>query len=50
MSSRKPPRTQTTRAARKRKDLLLRAGVWIFIFIFAFSIVGGLLAAGILIK
>ena len=50
MSRRKAPRTQVTRAARKRKDFLLRAGVWIFIFVFAFSIVGGLLAAGILVK
>ncbi len=33
-------------ASRKRKQALLRAGVWVFIFVFAFSIVGGLLAVG----
>lgn len=37
-------RTYTTRASRKRKQTLLRAGVWIFIFVFAFSIVGGIFA------
>ncbi len=36
----------TTRASRRRKQMLLRAGVWVFIFLFAFSIVGGLLAVG----
>ncbi len=34
-----------TQAARKRKDVWLRAGIWLFIFIFAFSIVGGALIA-----
>jgi hypothetical protein len=34
------------RAARRRKEFFLRAGVWIFIFIFAFSIVGALIAVG----
>lgn len=42
----KPARAYPTRAARKRKQMLLRAGVWVFIFLFAFSIVGGLLAVG----
>lgn len=35
-----------TQAGRRRRQALLRAGVWIFIFVFAFSIVGGLLAVG----
>ncbi len=35
-----------TQSARRRRQGWLRAGVWIFIFVFAFSIVGGLLAVG----
>jgi small neutral amino acid transporter SnatA (MarC family) len=34
-----------TRSARQRKQLLLRAGVWIFLILFAFTIVGGALFA-----
>lgn len=40
MSTRRPPRPQTTRAARRRKEMLLRAGVWAFLIIFALSSVG----------
>ena len=32
-------------AARKRRDFWLRAGIWAFIILFAFSIVGGALIA-----
>jgi|GEM_PF-1653120 len=35
-----------TQSARRKRQAWLRAGVWIFIFVFAFSIVGGLLAVG----
>lgn len=35
-----------TRSARKRKQALLRLGVWIFLLIFAFSVVGALFAVG----
>jgi small neutral amino acid transporter SnatA (MarC family) len=34
-----------TQSARKRRDFWLRAGIWAFIIIFAFSIVGGALIA-----
>lgn len=34
----------STRASRKRKHALMRAGIWVFIFVFAFSIVGGIFA------
>jgi hypothetical protein len=37
-------RSYSTRASRKRKQTLLRAGIWAFIFVFAFSIVGGIMA------
>lgn len=40
----RPARAYPTRAQRRRKEILLRAGVWVFIVLFAFSIVGGLLA------
>lgn len=33
-----------TKSARMRRQRWLRAGVWAFIFVFAFSIVGGALA------
>ena len=39
-------RPPITRAARRRKEMLLRLGVWIFILLFAFSIVGALIAVG----
>jgi hypothetical protein len=32
----------------RRKQAWLRAGVWIFIAVFAFSIVGGLMFTGVL--
>lgn len=34
-----------TQHARKRRDFWLRAGIWAFIIIFAFSIAGGALIA-----
>jgi hypothetical protein len=40
-------RGHETRAARSRKEFWKRLGVWIFIFIFAFSVVGGLIAVGV---
>jgi len=33
------------RAARARREFWKRLGIWIFIFIFSFSVVGGLIAA-----
>jgi hypothetical protein len=33
----------TTQAKRRRGQALLRLGVWIFIFVFALSVVGGLI-------
>jgi hypothetical protein len=47
MNSRKA-RPQNTRAARKRKDALLRLGIWIFLIIFALSSVGFVL--GVFVK
>lgn len=44
--SRRPKVRYETQSARRRRQTLLRAGIWIFIFVFAFSIVGGLLAVG----
>ncbi len=46
MSRRTKPVTHTSRSARRRKQTLLRAGVWIFLVIFAFSVVGALFAVG----
>ena len=43
--STRPPNTHTTRSARRRKEALLRAGVWVFLIIFAFSVAGGALIA-----
>jgi hypothetical protein len=37
-----------TRAERSRRELLIKAGVWVFIFVFAFSVVGGIFALGAL--
>ncbi|HKU67587.1 MAG TPA: hypothetical protein VJP85_07425 [Candidatus Baltobacteraceae bacterium] len=42
------PKPQNTRAARKRKDALLRAGIWVFLVIFALSSVGFVL--GVFVK
>lgn len=42
------PKPQNTRAARKRKDALLRLGIWIFLVIFALSSVGFVL--GVFVK
>jgi hypothetical protein len=47
MSMRRP-KPQNTRAARKRKDALLRIGVWVFLVIFALSSVGFVL--GVFVK
>jgi ABC-type Fe3+ transport system permease subunit len=33
-----------TRSARSRREFWKRTGIWIFIFVFAFSVVGGLIA------
>lgn len=44
MSSR-PSVTHHTREARRRKEALKRAGVWAFLIVFAFSVVGGALIA-----
>lgn len=35
-----------TRSSRQRKQALLRLGVWIFLIVFAFSVVGALFAVG----
>jgi hypothetical protein len=34
----------TTRSARARREFWKRLGIWVFIVIFAFSVVGGLIA------
>ena len=47
MSTRRP-QIHTTRSARRRKQRLLRAGVWVFLVIFALSSVGFVL--GVLVK
>jgi len=40
----KPQRpSHTTQAQRRRLDFLKRAVVWVFIFIFVFSVAGGLI-------
>ena len=39
-----------TQSARRKRQTWLRFGVWIFILVFAFSIVGGLLAVGFIRK
>jgi hypothetical protein len=44
--SQRPRVRYETQSARRRRQGWLRAGVWVFIFVFAFSIVGGLLAIG----
>lgn len=44
--SRRPRVRYETQAGRRRRQAWLRAGVWVFIFVFAFSIVGGLLVVG----
>jgi hypothetical protein len=33
-----------TRAARKRRESLMRLGVWIFLILFAFTVAGGVVA------
>jgi type VI protein secretion system component VasF len=33
-----------SRASRARREFWKRLGIWIFLFIFAFSVVGGLIA------
>ncbi len=37
-----------TQSARRKRQVWLRAGVWLFILVFAFSIVGGLLIGGVI--
>ena len=37
-------KTHTTRSARARREFWKRLAIWIFIFVFAFSVVGGLIA------
>ncbi|MHB8441854.1 MAG: hypothetical protein ACYC8W_01375 [Candidatus Tyrphobacter sp.] len=32
-----------TRSKRMRRQRWLRAGIWVFLFVFAFSVVGGLM-------
>jgi len=39
----KPKIRYTTQSSRRRGQALLRLGVWLFIFIFALSVVGGLI-------
>jgi len=39
----KPKIRYATQSARRRSQALLRLGVWIFIFVFALSVVGGLI-------
>jgi hypothetical protein len=45
--SRKSTVTHETRAKRNQRDFFKRLGIWIFIIIFAFSVVGGLIAFSI---
>lgn len=47
MSTRRP-KPQNTRAMRRRKDMFLRAGIWVFLVIFALSSVGFVL--GVFVK
>lgn len=47
MSTRRP-QTHTTRSYRRRKQAMLRAGIWVFLVIFALSSVGFVL--GVLVK
>ncbi len=44
--SRKRPQRHLTRAARARREFWKRLGVWVFLMIFAFSVVGGLIVLG----
>ncbi len=37
-------RGHQTRSARSRREFWKRLGIWVFIFVFAFSVVGGLIA------
>lgn len=43
--STRPRVTHETKDARRRKEAWKRAGVWAFLFVFAFSVVGGALIA-----
>ena len=42
--SRKSIATHETRAKRNQREFFKKLGIWIFILIFAFSVVGGLIA------
>ena len=41
--SRKPKVRYATQSSRRRRQAWLRFGVWIFIFVFAFSLIAGLI-------
>gem|GEM_PF-6022900 len=45
VKARRPPQHRT-RSSRQRKQRLLRAGVWIFLLLFALGTVGALFAVG----
>ncbi|HEY9084628.1 MAG TPA: hypothetical protein VIN40_01600 [Candidatus Tyrphobacter sp.] len=36
-----------TRSKRRRRQLWLKAGIWIFLGVFAFSVVGGLMVVAV---
>ncbi len=42
--SARPRVTHETRAKRTRREMLIKAGVWIFILLFTFSVAGGIVA------
>lgn len=44
--SRKRHPTYQTRSARARREFWKRLGIWVFLMIFAFSVVGGLIVVG----
>jgi len=46
MSGPRPRVVHETRAKRSRREFWLKLGVWIFLFIFAFSVVGGIFVIG----
>ncbi len=42
--STKPRIVHQTKAKRARRQLWIKAGVWVFVIVFAFSVAGGILA------
>ena len=42
--SRKATVTHETRAKRNQREFFKKLGIWLFILVFAFSVVGGLIA------